>query len=304
MTPQTIEENPTRSSSEIEQDIRNRRDKMDQTLDELGNRLSLRSMVNTVLEWWDDVPAGAQASATTRKALKGIARQVKHHPMPSLLIGGGITWLIADTFDEDDSSAHRNVLNRTERGSAALPGVSGSNAHTTDAIKGAISHAKEKASEYSESASEFGHRTLDLGKSSIRKLGREVVHGYQVGTESFTRAVDGNPLGVGLAFAALGALVGLSLPHSRREDKLMGAKSVKLLETAKEKGEQLVGIGMEIGGRVLDAVKEEAKDQGLAGSVAEIAEKSGKVVEKARAEVAPAVHESGDPKGQLVTSAV
>lgn len=297
MTTQAIEQVPTRSSGEIEQDIRERRDKMDQTLDELGNRLNLRSMVDTALEWWDEPRSGNQAGAATRRAFKGLACQIKQHPMPSLLIGGSVAWLIADASDhENDPTPISPDHPERETGASTLSAVGGSVNHAKETISGVMANSKEKVSEYSGAASEMSHRALRRGKSTVRKMGHEIAHGYERGTESFTRAVESYPLGVGLAFAALGALVGLAFPHTTKEDELMGLKSEELLDTAKEKGGQLLETGIELSGRVLESVKEEAREQGFTGhglaeTLSDIADKGAKVAQKANAEVTQAVQE-------------
>jgi hypothetical protein len=301
MTPQTLEEDTSRSSREIEQDIRARRDKMDHTLDELGNRLTLRSLVHTALEWWDEPPSGNQASLATRKACKSLARQIKHHPMPSLLIGGGIAWLIADSADDEERSP-RTFSPRPQEDGAESAGakVAESLGHAKEAVGDALETAKEKVAGYSDSASELTHRAVERGKSTARKVSHEIAHGCEVGTQSFSRAVEESPLGVGVAFAALGALLGLALPHSRKEDELMGGKSEELLHTAKEKGEELLETGKVIGERVLETVKEEAKEQGLtgasvSGAVGVMVAKGSKVVEKAKSEAMHAMHEKDEP---------
>lgn len=299
MTPQTIEEDPARSSREIEQDIRARRDKMDRTLDELGDRLTLRSLVNSALEWWDGPPAGNQATLATRKACTTLARQIKHHPMPSLLIGGGIAWLIADSADEGDPSSNRLAQFPPEDGKDPHgSSLAGSIGHAKDAAESAVDTVKEKLSAYSDTASEMTHRALDRSKSTAHRLTREIAHGYETGTRSFSRAVEHSPLGVGVAFAALGALVGLALPHSRKEGELMGGKSEALLDAAKEKGGELLETGKAIGERVIESVKEEAKEQGLTGAdvsqvVGEIATKGIRIVEKAKEEARQAIQGEG-----------
>ena len=58
------------------------------------------------------------------------------------------------------------------------------------------------------------------------------------------------PLAVGLSFAALGALVGVLLPHTRREDQLLGERSDQVVEAAKEKGQELLERGKDVAERV------------------------------------------------------
>lgn len=62
-------EDRSRSSDEIAADIRETRTRMDSTLDELGNRLTPRSLLNSAFDWWESPETGNQGTATARKAV-------------------------------------------------------------------------------------------------------------------------------------------------------------------------------------------------------------------------------------------
>ena len=53
MSNEELHEQEPRSSTEIESDIRETRSRMDATLDELGDRLTARSVLNSALDWWE-----------------------------------------------------------------------------------------------------------------------------------------------------------------------------------------------------------------------------------------------------------
>ena len=59
MTNEELHDQEHRSSTEIESDIRQTRGRMDATLDELGDRLSARSLLNSALDWWESRGVGA-----------------------------------------------------------------------------------------------------------------------------------------------------------------------------------------------------------------------------------------------------
>src|SRR4029079_8199080 len=85
-----------RSSNDIEADIRQTRSRMDTTIDELGERLSARYIMNSALDWWETrtTSARSQGVAGAKVAGRVLGRQIKANPMPSLLIGAGIAWLL------------------------------------------------------------------------------------------------------------------------------------------------------------------------------------------------------------------
>lgn len=291
-----------RSSRDIENDIRERRDKMDNTLGELGSRLTLRALVDSALDWWD--PPGSSregfsssSSNATRRVVRSLARHVKDHPMPSLLIGGGLAWLIADTDEQEGMRARVHDL--AKDGSTQ---IGESLEHAKEKTVDALDTAKEKIADaghvVQDKAEHAAHAISDGTKATLDKARRGIAEGYHTGADQFGRAVEESPLGVAVAFAALGALVGLALPHTRKEDELLGEKSDELIEAAKEKGQELLESGKAVGSRVIETVKEEAKEQGitpanLAQGFSEIVQKGTEVVAKAKEEAVHAAKDEG-----------
>lgn len=292
MTPETITpEEDHRSSAEIQSDIRHTRERMDSTLDELGNRLTARSLLNTALDWWDSPNQGNQGSAAARKAALGLARQARRHPGPALLIGGAIAWLIADARshnDEETVEMRRYRKYRAGRSRALASYVGDEDFQSRSKKSDKMSKVKHKAADVAESAretaSEYGekmhhmtdqlseqaHEAYERGQTAIRRVKDELKEGYHTGADRFARASEEYPLAVGAGFLALGALVGLVIPHTRREDEFMGETSDHLVEGAKEKAEELLESGKAVGVRVMDAAKEEAahaaEEEGLTPS--------------------------------------
>lgn len=294
MNPPNDTDTDDRSSLEIEHDIRQRRQKMDSTLDELGERLTLRSLVHTALDWWDAPAVGlGGGNAVAKRACSTVGRQIKHHPMPSLLIGSGIAWLLSEAAGDDDGSAtHSATRQKVESGLA----------HAKDAAVEAIGDAKDRVAGGAEmihdKADHLAHQAAVRSRQTVANASQHLTDGYRAGVERFSRAAKDYPLAVGAAFAALGVLAGLVLPRTRKEDELMGEQSDHLVESAKEKGEQVMEAGKAIGERVVDAVKEEAEGQGLTGSAVKstlesLSDKAVAIVEKAKDEAVSAAHDEG-----------
>jgi hypothetical protein len=282
-----------RSSGEIERDIRQRRQQMDSTLDELGERLTLRSLVHSALDWWE-APADGRGNAAAKRACLTVGRQIKHHPMPSLLIGGGIAWLLSETAgDEDEVEKTRN---------GTLAGAASGLANAKDAAVEAMGDAKDRvagaAGKIHDKADHLAHEAVVKGRESVRKVGNHLADGYRAGAERFSKAADEYPLALGAAFAALGVLAGLALPRTRKEDELMGEQSDHVMEAAKEKGEHALEAGKAIGERVIEAVKDEAAAQGLSGETVKdgldsLTAKAAAVVGKAKEEAIHAARDEG-----------
>lgn len=298
-----------RSSAEIQADIRQTRGRMDATLDELGNRLTARSLLNSALDWWDHSHEGNPGSAAARSAVKVAARQVRHHPMPSLLIGSGIAWLISESLDHEDrkslAKSYDPQFARTRFGPTEHDNGPGALDKAKDGASQALEGAKEKLSHWNDDlhhqadhASEWAHGTYDRSRTAASKLKNDLKDSYRRSAEKVGDAVEDYPLAVGVAFAALGALVGLVIPHTRREDELLGAKSDHLVDSAKAKGQQLLDSGKAVGAHVLETVKDEAAQAGITGEnvgnkLSDLADKGGELFRKVKEEAVHAAEDEG-----------
>src|ERR1700752_51658 len=102
MTKQELSNEESRSSTEIESDIRQTRGRMDETLDKLGDRLTARSLLNSALDWGESRGSGARPGEATKDTYQSLARYVKENPVPSLLVGAGVAWMIIEATTEED----------------------------------------------------------------------------------------------------------------------------------------------------------------------------------------------------------
>jgi hypothetical protein len=116
------------SSEAIKRRIEGTREAMDETLDELGNRLNPHSLLDDAME----IFRSPRAQETAKKAggalsdfAQNLGRQVRDNPIPTLLVGAGLAWIAFSSQDEGDDEDHpahqrskkragRSVWNRTD----------------------------------------------------------------------------------------------------------------------------------------------------------------------------------------------
>ncbi|MGI8955632.1 MAG: hypothetical protein ACR2II_01805 [Chthoniobacterales bacterium] len=280
-TPTTTNEEP-RTSGEIKEDIQERRGQMDNTLDRLNQRLSPRSLLNNVFDWFEASPGSSTSGA--KKTGGDILDFVRDHPLPTLLTGAGILWMIVEAKSSDepettDYEALYPVPTRASRpryrenGGDTYPGA----AETTDSGPGAMDKLKEKAGAAGSALSEAGDaakstvtdaaetvkgQAMAAGRS-LKRGKRQVISGLGEAEDRFKDAVQDYPLAVGTGFLGLGLLTGLLLPRTQMEDDFMGEESDQLIEAAKDKGGDLVERGKAVAERTADKAMKEAKNQGL-----------------------------------------
>ena len=215
---------------------------MDATLDELGDRLTARSLLNSALDWWESRGVGARTGGATKDTYQSVARYVKEKPIPSLLVGAGVAWMIIDatSSDEEETGSSTGAAsykgtrkgeatpyypsedNQRETGSESDPGFGESAKdkleHAKEAVAEVAGAAKEKASalgvaatKAAEDAGRRAQQVYEEGQSTARKIGHSIESRYHSSAEQLENAVEEYPLAVGIGFAALGAMTFLLL---------------------------------------------------------------------------------------------
>ena len=314
------------SSEEIRSDIKGTRREMDETLDELGERLHPRHLLDEVIDIFRSSPSGnasrGQIAGTSKRLGRTVANELREHPLAALLVGAGLVWWIVDatTSNGDEEEIYprrRRQALPIGRGrypedpaleGNALPSSKGM-AHDDDDVRSATDAAREIASsageklsgaasavgdKISEAASSVGETASDLGDAARRysARGRRAV-GRQAGVlqDRFRAASDEYPLAVGGAFLAAGLLTGLLLPRTEQEDEWMGEASDELKEQTRRKGEELVEEGKETAARTADAALDEAQKRGITPD--SLAEKARRVVSEATSAAKETAREEG-----------
>ncbi|MGP3695926.1 DUF3618 domain-containing protein [Rhodobacter sp. NSM] len=113
--------------------------------------------------------------------------------------------------------------------------------------------------------------------------------------DGMAQGMEQQPLLVGAAAVALGAVIGAALPRTRTEDRWMGQTSDDLWDEAKEVSWDLRERAMQAARETYDATIEAAREEGLVPEKGEtMASKFGRVadaaVSEAKAQVEPALH--------------
>ena len=107
------------STEEIRGEIRGTRREMDQTLDELGERLHPRHLLDDVLDIFRSSPQGNasrdQFTRTSKRVGRTIAAELKERPLPALLVGAGLLWWVVDANTDDPADEDQRERQRAER---------------------------------------------------------------------------------------------------------------------------------------------------------------------------------------------
>jgi len=252
---------------------------MDRTLDKIGERMTPRHLLDQVLDFFRshssegsfNETAGSVMNSvgkTAGRAATGVVDVVKRHPVPTVLIGAGITWAIIEArrsngVSDDQSEGQNQDWNEMDEMEASeVEAVPQMATQVGEKISSGMDAAKQKVKEKSQ---KFGQKISD----GARKVGRSAQRGYQASRTKFVDASDAHPIAVGAGFMAAGILLGLALPHSRKEDRLIGQTSDRTKEQAKAKAQDLIERGKHVASAATQAAKQAAKDkaeqEGLTG---------------------------------------
>jgi ElaB/YqjD/DUF883 family membrane-anchored ribosome-binding protein len=310
--------NPTAKNDpdSIRSDIDHTRRQMDDTIDALGDRLQPRHLLDEFLGFLRGNSSDGNSRLTHMReklshscntAMHAVADTVKQNPMPALLIGAGVAWMIyesrrdrtADYDFEDYSRRGEDLDYGTEtyydRPLEYPPGTIAETGYTgTEEEKSKLGTMKDKIAEKASSATGAVKEKLShAGEAARQRAGalrqragemtsrmRESTHDAYVRTrERVTTTADQHPLEVGLIALAAGLIAGLAVPTPRAVNRRIGPTADRLRDRAREAGSELVEKGKRVAQAATSALQEEARNQGLTPE--RLREKVGNVAHRA-----------------------
>jgi ElaB/YqjD/DUF883 family membrane-anchored ribosome-binding protein len=271
---------PDEIKAAMESDAEQARERIASTVGSLQSRLNPRNIVNDAVS--DAVESiqdrGKQAVDTARTT-------IREHPVAASAIA-----LTAAAL-----AFGRKRLRRKDYSFDAYEDVYGGNMNdgyeptaeaTTDDRPGVLRRARERASDAKASVSDRAHAARDYTSEKLhaaRERSAEYADRAKArASDAKRRAADGfdaSPLTGALVGVAAGALLGLLLPRTRKEDELLGETRDKLAEAARAAAKAAAdsakqqlderGLNVESAKAKLAEVGQQAKD--VARSAAETA---------------------------------
>ena len=255
--------------------IEETRNQMGETIDALQEKLSFNNLSEQVSEHVNNAIETAKSSvydATIGKAVgfmkdmgDGIGdskfvRTARSNPLPLILIGVGAGLLAYNNYSSSsrrrsfrggsrrgyDQFADRDRARRDmERGTSFdLEQRRSQSGSTMNALSDKATAVSDKVSNAANSAYESASNTLDsavTGAKDIYNRAYSKAGDYtNVAYETYGHHINENPLAVGAAAFALGAVVGLAIPATRYEGELMGEARDQLLKKAQDQGSMLL----------------------------------------------------------------
>jgi hypothetical protein len=242
----------TPAPAEIEKNLAQTRDRIDQRLGAIQEKLAPRQLVNDGLAYLQ----GEDGADFTR----ALVRKIRSNPVPVLLIGGGLAWLLASQDQRP--------------GSASSPGDVHS--RIRDAEKGVVRYSGEDDATFGERLADARGKAMGLARdagdtasSYAQKVSDAITQaGYAGGSSpraklQSARSTLSGPLGLGAVAAVAGAILGSLLPSTQYEEEKLGASAARVRQAGSDAAQALVDSGSRIAGEALNAAQESASNKGL-----------------------------------------
>ncbi|HUR94203.1 MAG TPA: DUF3618 domain-containing protein [Gemmatimonadales bacterium] len=291
-----------RSPEEIEREIERTRERMSNNIDALGNKLSpdaLKQQAKDAISGKaQDVVAnvGDQARETGSRVLDFITQ----NPLPVAAVSLGAIWLFSmrrgDNSEVSGDRMARFAYTGPERREPnGRPGLGRRVADRAGSMKHSVSDAASRASERAgelkeragERAGELRERAGELS-SSAKERARNARGGLE-------QMMHENPLAVAAGAAVIGMALGMLLPETEPERKVMGATRDQLADRVQETASRVKDAAIDAGREVQDTLREEVSNRGgdvkatlkeAATTVKEqIKESAGRVAQEAKQEI-------------------
>jgi hypothetical protein len=202
--------------AELEREADSARASLERTLDALETRLSPSALLNHVVESVKE--SGGDFSAN-------LLNQVRNNPLPSILAGVGIAWLMTASKRPPPSARATASTGDEHPLEEGLAAARESWRGATDTLRGAAARTRETFAGVSDGTREAAGKLADATRESWHSVAATSRAGARTVGDSFSYLRDEQPLILGALAIAAGALIGGLLPRTASEDRWLGAAS-------------------------------------------------------------------------------
>jgi hypothetical protein len=208
---------------------------------------------------------------------------VRNNPVPATIMGVGLVWLLMNRsktskersgggaaagvnggqlFDKAKqaasqagsavSGATHQISDAAGRGLHGLSDAAGNAVHGASDATMAIAHrAGDVASQLADQASDAASSVAEGAKQGVKRV-----------EAGFQAQLQNNPMALGAAALAVGAVVGFSLPRTDREDTLMGETRDRLLQQAGGAAHDAATSAAHLADQALEGIKKSGNETG------------------------------------------
>jgi hypothetical protein len=179
----------------------------------------------------------------------------------------------ANTVADTASSAASTVADTASNAASTVAGTARNAVSTvadtaSNAASAVADTARSAASTVADTASSAAHTVADTART-VQHTTREQAHYLanqakaqaRYAKTEFEYLMDTNPLALGVVAVAAGAIIGLMLPRTQTEDRLMGETRDRLMDQAKSTAKETMSKVQNVAGEAYQAAKETALEE-------------------------------------------
>jgi ElaB/YqjD/DUF883 family membrane-anchored ribosome-binding protein len=203
------------------------------------------------------------ANMTNRKVRSWRAsavETVKQNPVPTALVGIGLGWLLMSGTENTGPEYYPREFEGSRPYRRSGQGQLDEVRHRVDDVARDV---QERAAQVGEEVQEKAREMTDQARERTDELTTEAEQRAQEmrrrAKRGFQQTLDENPLAVAATALAVGAAVGLTLPSTRTEDKMMGRTRDRFMHEAEATARETVDRVRHVAEEATQAAKEEAE---------------------------------------------
>jgi hypothetical protein len=216
--------------------------------------------------------------------VRDLGDAARSNPISAALIGMGAVWLFASRSQRGEELIKRSGIDRLpEAARDAWAGASSSIRETADAATDTVRRHGDRAADQ---ITESGKRLLQSASESMDDLPDRAADLLDDARDNLTELFKSQPLAIGAVGLALGAAIAAAFPTTETEAEYLGESSEFIKQKAGELAGEQVERAAEVGTKVVDAVVDEARQQGLTvdglkAAATELSDKAARVADAA-----------------------
>lgn len=211
---------------DLEREADGVREHLEGTIDELMQQFSPGELINRGISLLQ--------SRGNYDFVRNLSRQVENNPMPTILAGVSLIWLITASKQPSVQQGESFTDKIGQKAGATRDKVSSATSSLSSSSHDAAERTRETGHQMAASASDAMHRVSDAS----RQTAESARSGLRNAREGYTHMLHEQPLLVGILAVAAGAALGGLAPRTSVEDRMMGEMSDRRSDDLKDKTEE------------------------------------------------------------------
>ncbi len=269
----------------IRAEIYETRERLGETIEEIGERLNPNRLKEQVKENIRDATIGRvenmaqNAVERVSETRRTLTNTIRENPIPSAMVGIGLGWLLWNQRRQGSFGTTSRYAAGTGRsrgfasaGSAAVGGTEFAGPYAEpSAAFGATGGISAQSGGIGETVKESVKDTAGQLADRAQNVAGTVAEQTRIQTRRVEDQFYESPLAIGAATLALGVAAGLAIPATRQEAQLVGDARDKLVDRVRNVARETADKVQNVAERVMDEAsttgREAAREEGLvAGS--------------------------------------